>query len=38
MAWRVIEYAPEITACDAMIAASVASATAGQISAGGNIR
>ena len=28
-AWRVTEYAPEITACDATMVATVASATSG---------
>jgi hypothetical protein len=38
MACRVIEKAPEITACDAMMAASVASTSAGQISRSGKRR
>jgi hypothetical protein len=38
MAWRVSEKAPEMSACDAMIAASVASATSGSSAHDGAIR
>jgi hypothetical protein len=38
IAWRVIEYVPEITACDAITVAAVASATIGNSAQSGNIR